>query len=452
MQFRLRHGEIDGHMSDALGTRSTLRRRAVSETLPKARLCAPTHAFNTNTWREMPGIVNYRKRTSESPEGEEDGASSSTKRMRVAAAPRNQVGCPEHHSLVHRRVAYQRQHVSQDGATESHKPGSIVRVKMINFVTYTKAEFHLGPSLNMVIGPNGTGKSTLVCAICLGLGWGPQHLGRAKELGEFVKHGAREADIEIELAAQPGGRNVVIRRNIKRENNKSTFYVNGTLSSSKAVRDLCKTFHIQVDNLCQFLPQDRVVEFAALSPVDLLTATQQAAADSWMVEHHEALKKLRSAQKQKQGANAQNKEHLHGLRNRQAAQEADVQRMAEREKTLVKISAYEKYRPFIQYKTDRERVEDAKKERRAAAQELAQLQEQEMPNLAAMKAKEEYQKRIDQVVNQRSLLVKRAESTSDELYRRQNGLQNKIEECTTGIDAEKDADRKRKGDLASTLR
>ena len=26
----------------------------------------------------------------------------------------------------------------------------------------------------MVIGPNGTGKSTLVCAICLGLGWGPQ--------------------------------------------------------------------------------------------------------------------------------------------------------------------------------------------------------------------------------------------------------------------------------------
>jgi ABC-type Mn2+/Zn2+ transport system ATPase subunit len=26
----------------------------------------------------------------------------------------------------------------------------------------------------MIIGPNGTGKSTLVCAICLGLGWGPQ--------------------------------------------------------------------------------------------------------------------------------------------------------------------------------------------------------------------------------------------------------------------------------------
>lgn len=54
------------------------------------------------------------------------------------------------------------------------KPGAIVRIKVTNFVTYTSAEFFPGPKLNMVIGPNGTGKSTLVCAICLGLGWGPQ--------------------------------------------------------------------------------------------------------------------------------------------------------------------------------------------------------------------------------------------------------------------------------------
>ena len=57
---------------------------------------------------------------------------------------------------------------------QSYQPGSIVRVKLVNFVTYTAVEFFPGPRLNMVIGPNGTGKSTLVCAICLGLGWGPQ--------------------------------------------------------------------------------------------------------------------------------------------------------------------------------------------------------------------------------------------------------------------------------------
>lgn len=68
---------------------------------------------------------------------------------------------------------------SQNGHPDSigrdgFKPGSIVRIKLTDFVTYTSAEFFLGPKLNMVIGPNGTGKSTLVCAICLGLGWGPQ--------------------------------------------------------------------------------------------------------------------------------------------------------------------------------------------------------------------------------------------------------------------------------------
>lgn len=59
----------------------------------------------------------------------------------------------------------------EDFSRDVHQPGSLVRVKLRNFVTYTSVEFYPGPSLNMIIGPNGTGKSTLVCAICLGLGW-----------------------------------------------------------------------------------------------------------------------------------------------------------------------------------------------------------------------------------------------------------------------------------------
>ncbi|KAE8359199.1 hypothetical protein BDV27DRAFT_56811 [Aspergillus caelatus] len=65
------------------------------------------------------------------------------------------------------------QHNGAAAVQEGYKPGAIVRIKVTDFVTYTSAEFFPGPKLNMVIGPNGTGKSTLVCAICLGLGWGP---------------------------------------------------------------------------------------------------------------------------------------------------------------------------------------------------------------------------------------------------------------------------------------
>ena len=48
-------------------------------------------------------------------------------------------------------------------------PGSIVRVQLHNFVTYDWVEFRPGPYLNMIVGPNGTGKSSISCAICLGL-------------------------------------------------------------------------------------------------------------------------------------------------------------------------------------------------------------------------------------------------------------------------------------------
>ena len=52
-------------------------------------------------------------------------------------------------------------------------PGSIVRIQLKNFVTYDWVEFRPGPYLNMILGPNGTGKSSIACAICLGLNWPP---------------------------------------------------------------------------------------------------------------------------------------------------------------------------------------------------------------------------------------------------------------------------------------
>jgi len=96
--------------------------------------------------------------------------------------------------------------------------------------------------MNLVIGPNGSGKSTIVCAICLGLGYSPNVLGRASAVGDFVQHGKDMAEIEIELA-QGNGKTVVIKRKIKRDKNLSTYYLNGTNSRDRAdireTRDSC---------------------------------------------------------------------------------------------------------------------------------------------------------------------------------------------------------------------
>lgn len=105
--------------------------------------------------------------------------------------------------------------------------GSIVKITLRNFVTYDYCEFSPGPQLNMIIGPNGTGKSTIVCAIALGLGGSPALLGRAKNIAEFVKTGEDEATIKIELKQTGGKPNVVIQRNITKANNSTTWRVNG---------------------------------------------------------------------------------------------------------------------------------------------------------------------------------------------------------------------------------
>ena len=77
--------------------------------------------------------------------------------------------------------------------------GSIMEIRLQNFLTYTQVHFKLGPSFNFILGPNGSGKSSLVAAICLGLGGNKEILSRAKELSGFVKHGADKALIEITL-------------------------------------------------------------------------------------------------------------------------------------------------------------------------------------------------------------------------------------------------------------
>jgi len=114
-----------------------------------------------------------------------------------------------------------------DGSlTRRFPPGAIMRVTLKNFVTYTAAEFFPGPNMNLVIGPNGSGKSTIVCAICLGLGYKPDVLGRAAQISEFVQFGKEAAEIEIELA-QADGRSVVVKRKIKRDKNQSHYWIDG---------------------------------------------------------------------------------------------------------------------------------------------------------------------------------------------------------------------------------
>ena len=100
---------------------------------------------------------------------------------------------------------------------DEYKRGAIVRIKCKGFLTYrTMTELRPGPRLNMVLGPNGTGKSSIVCAICIGLGGHPKLLGRSVKLADYVAHNESVAMIEIELH-NPDGANRTIWRQLTRK-------------------------------------------------------------------------------------------------------------------------------------------------------------------------------------------------------------------------------------------
>ena len=57
-----------------------------------------------------------------------------------------------------------------------------------NFRTFDEIEIRPQPHLNLIIGPNGNGKSTVLCAICLVLGGKPVLTGRGKDVSIFFKY------------------------------------------------------------------------------------------------------------------------------------------------------------------------------------------------------------------------------------------------------------------------
>ncbi|KAK6348767.1 Structural maintenance of chromosomes protein 5 [Orbilia blumenaviensis] len=260
-----------------------------------------------------------------------------------------------------------------------HARGAIVRVYLENFVTYTKVTFEPGPSLNMVIGPNGTGKSTLVCAICLGLGFGPEHLGRAKDIAEFVKNGSNEAIIEIELKGSPTDEtNPTIRRKITRDGS-SKYWVDGREQSHKTVKKLTKLLNIQIDNLCQFLPQDRVVEFAGLKPVPLLRETQRAAAPPEVLEDHDELKQLRVLEVKLETELDTDHQAMSTMESRQKILERDVARLRERQTLQEHIKLLENSIPFIEFRDIRARRDELKNEYNVYREEHKRIREEQEP-------------------------------------------------------------------------
>lgn len=255
---------------------------------------------------------------------------------------------------------------------EKFAPGAIIKVKVHNFVTYATTEFTLSPSLNMIIGPNGTGKSTFVCAVCLGLGGSPTLLGRQKAVGEFIKNGEDSATIEITLKNQQGRSNLVIKREIYKKTDKSDWYLQGKPVSERKVKSALTELNIQLDNLCQFLPQEKVADFAKLTPEKLLIETQRAI-DVKSLQQHENLIKLDTERIKISTLLEAKEKELVTLESQKERYEAAARQYRDYENKKSDLDKYEKILPWAQLNDFKHLVDELKTERNELIQQLDEL-------------------------------------------------------------------------------
>ncbi|XP_016363642.1 structural maintenance of chromosomes protein 5-like [Sinocyclocheilus anshuiensis] len=143
-------------------------------------------------------------------------------------------------------------------------------------------------------------------------------------VGLYVKRGCSKGSVEIELYRESG--NLIITREIQ-----------------EAVKEL----HIQVGNLCQFLPQEKVGEFAKMSKIELLEATEKSVGPPEMYEFHCELKTYRSKERELENVCKEKANFLEKARQSNERNKLDVERYYMKKRHLDRIQMLEKKKPLV---------------------------------------------------------------------------------------------------------
>ena len=153
--------------------------------------------------------------------------------------------------------------------------GHIVKVHLKDFMVHRDFEWRPGHCINFITGKNGSGKSSLLQAIVLGLMSGTKHVGRYSRLGDFVRKGSQRATIAVTLhntgdeayRQERYGRSLTFRRTIclkglstlELVDWKGSVIVSGRAALQEAA-NILRALNIQLENPLTILQQDHAKE------------------------------------------------------------------------------------------------------------------------------------------------------------------------------------------------
>ncbi|NXN74821.1 SMC6 protein, partial [Himantopus himantopus] len=152
--------------------------------------------------------------------------------------------------------------------------GIIESIQLKNFMCHSMlGPFQFGSNLNFVVGNNGSGKSSVLTALIVGLGGKATATNRGSSLKMFVRDGETSADISITLRNQGRdafkpevyGGSIIVNQHINLDGSRSYRLKSksGALISSKKEEliGILDHFNIQVDNPVSVLTQEMSKHF-----------------------------------------------------------------------------------------------------------------------------------------------------------------------------------------------
>lgn len=268
-------------------------------------------------------------------------------------------------------------------AAPSFRPGNITRIFMKDFLTFSNAIFHPGPRMNLVIGPNGSGKSTIVACVCLVFAGNPRLLGRSPDLGSFVRHGSDEAEIEAWIYEPSEANQFISVKRVFNTDGKGSFFINGkTAKQADIISLIVKKYDIQLDNLSQFMPQEKIAEFTNIKPNEILGITVRSLGG---VEKEHLLESLIEKDKSLSGeakAVSQNQATLEQLEEQQENVREEVEAFKAQQDIRDKIKLLQRFIPLVAARELEARLTELKQQLQACDQEISS-REQELQAASA---------------------------------------------------------------------
>ncbi|XP_035898995.1 structural maintenance of chromosomes protein 5 [Anopheles stephensi] len=226
--------------------------------------------------------------------------------------------------------------------------GKIASVSLKDFVTYDSVVLYPDEYLNIILGPNGTGKSAIVAGIVLGMGGNCKLLSRCDNIDSYIKNGKESATIRISIYRD---RQRAVRWFSRSFNHDrvNTFEIDGEVVSQQAYLQQIRAFNIQVDNLCQFLPQDRVQDFTKMNPRELLINTQSSVCAPEVQEWFKELKEKRVLQKNCNEQGLEGAARVRELEARLQDLEQQLQTLRAREEFQQQIQVCQARKTWLEY-------------------------------------------------------------------------------------------------------